>query len=69
MNSETNPDDWYSDEAATFGDRVAAARDATGMSQRELAARLGVKEKTIKVPVPDVVVTLPKDNHDGDPNQ
>ncbi len=48
MNSEPNPGDWYSDEAATFGDRVAAARDATGMAQQELAARLGVKEKTIK---------------------
>ncbi len=38
---------YYSDENATFGDRVAAAREALGMSQIELAKRLGVKDKTI----------------------
>ena len=48
MNSQTNPTDWYSDDAATFGDRMAAAREVTGLSQRDLAARLGVKDKTIK---------------------
>ena len=48
MNSQTNPTEWYSDDAATFGDRMAAAREVTGLSQENLAARLGVKEKTIK---------------------
>ena len=33
---------------ATFGDRLANAREATGLSQREVAQRLGVKEKTIR---------------------
>lgn len=48
MNEPTKPTDWYSDDAATFGDRMTAARDMTGLSQNELAARLGVKDKTIK---------------------
>jgi len=39
---------WYSDEAATFGDRVAAARDVVGITQSDLARHLGVKEKTIR---------------------
>lgn len=38
---------WYSDDAATFGDRVAGAREALAMSQDDLARRLGVKLKTI----------------------
>lgn len=40
--------DWYSDETATFGDRMAGAREALGMTQTELAKRLGVKLKTIR---------------------
>ncbi|KMW56313.1 putative DNA-binding protein [Candidatus Rhodobacter oscarellae] len=40
--------DWYSNDAATFGDRVAAARDALGMSQADLAKRLGIKLKTLQ---------------------
>lgn len=39
---------WFSEEAATFGDRVAGARDAAGVSQGDLARHLGVKEKTIR---------------------
>lgn len=39
-------DGWYSDERATFGDRLAAAREAAGLSQKNLAKRLGVKAKT-----------------------
>ncbi|MEZ5913851.1 MAG: helix-turn-helix transcriptional regulator, partial [Paracoccaceae bacterium] len=35
-------ENWYSEEAATFGDRLAAAREAAGLSQAELAQRLGV---------------------------
>ena len=40
-------DSYYSDESATFGDRVAAAREALGLTQAELARRLGVKAQTI----------------------
>ncbi|MDU8912415.1 helix-turn-helix transcriptional regulator [Aestuariicoccus sp. MJ-SS9] len=40
--------DWYGPDSATFGDRVAAAREATGMTQEELAKRLGVKLKTLQ---------------------
>lgn len=40
--------DWYGPEAATFGDRLAAARDQAGMSQADLAKRLGVKLSTLK---------------------
>ena len=41
-------DDWYSNEAATFGDRLAAARDACGMEQKNLAQKLGVGLRTIE---------------------
>ncbi|MCI2397869.1 helix-turn-helix domain-containing protein [Aliiroseovarius subalbicans] len=41
-------DGWYSNDTATFGDRVAGAREAEGMSQEALARRLGVKLKTVK---------------------
>ncbi len=40
-------DGWYSEERATFGDRLAAAREAAGLSQKNLAKRLGVKTKTV----------------------
>ena len=40
--------DWYGPDTATFGDRVAAARDAAGMTQQQLARRLGVKAATLK---------------------
>ncbi|MDA7426353.1 helix-turn-helix domain-containing protein [Thalassococcus lentus] len=40
--------DWYSPEAATFGDRLAAGREAAGMTQQELAKRLGIKLKTLQ---------------------
>lgn len=39
---------WFSDDVATFGDRLAAARGAAGMSQGQLARRLGVKVSTVK---------------------
>ncbi|MGR3491057.1 MAG: helix-turn-helix domain-containing protein [Shimia sp.] len=39
--------DWYTADRATLGDRIAAARDAVGLTQEELAARLGVKFKTL----------------------
>lgn len=40
--------DWYSPKTATFGDRVAAAREAAGMSQKQLAKRLGVRLTTLR---------------------
>lgn len=39
--------DW-GDEAATFGDRMALAREHAGMDQMQLARRLGVKVQTIQ---------------------
>lgn len=40
--------DWYAPDAATFGDRVAAAREAAGMDQAALARRLGVRLATLR---------------------
>ena len=40
--------DWYGPDTATFGDRLAAARDATSMTQQQLAKRLGIKVATLK---------------------
>lgn len=39
---------WYSNDTATFGDRIAAAREARKMTQKALAKRLGVGLKTIE---------------------
>lgn len=39
--------DWYGPETATFGDRVAGAREAAGLSQSHLARCLGVKKSTL----------------------
>lgn len=41
-------DNWYGPETATFGDRVAAAREAAGMSRKQMARRLGVKQATVR---------------------
>ena len=38
---------WFSEDAATFGDRLAGARDAAGMTQASLASRLGVKTSVV----------------------
>lgn len=40
--------DWYGPETATFGDRVAAAREAADMTQSQLARRLGVRVATLR---------------------
>lgn len=40
--------DWYGAETATFGDRLAGAREAAGLSQEELATRLGVRLTTLE---------------------
>lgn len=39
--------DWYGPDAATFGDRMAGARQVAGLTQEELAERLGVRLDTI----------------------
>ena len=38
---------WYSNAAATFGDRVAAAREAQALTQNALAKKLGISSKTL----------------------
>ena len=38
----------WDDEVATLGDRLARAREAAGMSQSQLARRLGVKLTTLR---------------------
>lgn len=43
---ETN--NWYGPDMATFGDRVAAAREAAEMTQAELARRLGIRLSTLR---------------------
>ena len=40
--------DWYSAQAATFGDRVAGAREQAGMTQKQLAKRLGIRLATLR---------------------
>lgn len=45
---DTQTGNWYGEAAATFGDRVAGAREAARLSQSDLARNLGVKLKTIQ---------------------
>jgi len=40
---------WFDADTATLGDRITGAREAAGLSQTELARRLGVKLATIRV--------------------
>jgi HTH-type transcriptional regulator, cell division transcriptional repressor len=40
--------EWYSAEAATFGDRLAGAREAANLTPEALARKLGVKLVTIQ---------------------
>lgn len=44
----SNDDGWYSAEQATFGDRIAGARDAGAFTQEGLAEKLGVRVSTIR---------------------
>lgn len=48
MSEKYETEDWYSEETATFGDRLAAAREAAGLKQKELAQRVGVKTSTLR---------------------
>lgn len=43
----TDPD-WYAEGQATLGDRLAAAREAAGLTLAEGATRLGVRGKTLR---------------------
>ena len=40
--------DWFSEETATFGDRLAAAREAASLTQKELALKVGIKLSTLR---------------------
>ena len=45
----TNSDiNWYGPETATFGDRISGAREASGLTQTQLAKGLGIKLSTLK---------------------
>ncbi|MFO8125335.1 multiprotein-bridging factor 1 family protein [Yoonia sp.] len=44
----TDEQEWYGADTATFGDRLAGAREATGLDQKGLAAKLGVKASVIQ---------------------
>lgn len=48
MTTSTDDAGWFSDEAATFGDRLAGAREAAGHNQATLAKQLGVKTVTMR---------------------
>ncbi|SCZ54541.1 helix-turn-helix domain-containing protein [Epibacterium ulvae] len=39
--------DWYGPDTATLGDRILAAREAAGMTQAQLARRIGIKKTTL----------------------
>jgi len=41
--------DWYGPETATFGDRLSAAIEKSGMTQKLVAKRLGIKVATLKL--------------------
>ncbi|WP_368187311.1 multiprotein-bridging factor 1 family protein [Aestuariibius sp. HNIBRBA575] len=41
-------EDWFSEQHATFGDRLAGAREDAGMEQKTLSKRLGVKLSTLR---------------------
>ena len=43
----TDDTNWFSDEAATFGDRLAGAREAAGHTQDTLATQLGVEVTSV----------------------
>jgi len=44
----TETSSWYAADVATFGDRLVGARDGAGLSQEELAQRLGVRLTTVQ---------------------
>lgn len=46
--TESTDINWYSNDTATFGDRVAAGREAQSLSHAQLARHLGVATRTIE---------------------
>jgi transcriptional regulator with XRE-family HTH domain len=42
-----NENDWFGADVATLGDRLAGAREAAGLTQSEVARRLGVRTQSI----------------------
>lgn len=40
--------DWFGPDVATFGDRIAGAREAAGLTQDQMAKRLGVRLTTVQ---------------------
>jgi HTH-type transcriptional regulator, cell division transcriptional repressor len=38
---------WYAEDVATFGDRLTAAREMAGLTQADLATKMGVRQKTL----------------------
>lgn len=44
---DVDPESYFSDETSTLGDRIAAARQAAGLTQAGLATRLGVGVKVV----------------------
>lgn len=40
--------DWFGADVATFGDRISGAREAAGLTQEQLAKRLGVRLTTVQ---------------------
>lgn len=47
MEAET-AENWFAEDYATLGDRIAAAREVRGMSVADLARRLGARTETVK---------------------
>ncbi len=39
---------WFSPDAATFGDRLTGAREGAGLTQEDLARRLGIRLTTLQ---------------------
>ena len=48
MTDDALEEGWFDPAASTFGDRVTGAREAAGMSQKDLAKRLGVKLSSLQ---------------------
>ncbi|MGB3406532.1 MAG: helix-turn-helix transcriptional regulator [Jannaschia sp.] len=48
MSDDDDGQDRFDPDATTFGDRLTGAREAVGMSQHDLATRIGIKVKTLR---------------------
>lgn len=46
--SDMDNSEWFSADAATFGDRITGAREAANLTQEALARQLGVKLTTVQ---------------------